>query len=462
MSSQEQTDVKRLPPRLGLVYALGQFGWSLLFGLLSNYLNWFYEPPADAGIALRIPGGVVAGFLTVLGIVAFGGRLFDAITDPLVAKLSDRSKHPLGRRIPFMRWSAIPAALFLVLVFVSPVPEQSALNLGFLVIALLGFYFAYTAYVTPYMSLLSELGQDDKHKLDLATYISLTWFLGFAVSSQAPLLWGLFEGSIDKNSAVILAMAILSGLGLVFMLIPAFALDERRWVRSRVSDEPLAKSLAATLGNRNFRVFLLSDLAYWFALTIFQTGMLYFITVLIGQSEQASSVVIPIAGVLSFVCYPLVNLLAKKTGKKPLLVVGFGLFVLVMIVTALAGPALSAVGFAPESQPYLIAVLFGLPLALFGILPNAIIADVADGDARVSGQSRQAMFFGTRTFVQKLGQSIGLLVFNSLLLLGKSAGDDTGIRVAAVVAAAVMLVSGLFFLLYREKEVLAQTSANAG
>lgn len=90
------------------LFAMGQFGWSLLSGLISNWLVYFYQPD-EASIAqgqtLFIPQGlVILGIFTVIGGITAFGRLFDAFTDPLIASLSDRCTSEQVRRIPFCRF----------------------------------------------------------------------------------------------------------------------------------------------------------------------------------------------------------------------------------------------------------------------------------------------------------------------------------------------------------------------
>src|SRR5690606_11965984 len=131
------------------------------------------------------------------------------------------------------------------------------------------------------------------------------WFLGLAVASQAPLIWGALESSMPKTQAVHMTLALLAFVALVFMLIPAFVLDEKRYSRGRPTDESAWTSLRQTFKNRNFRIFVISDFVYWLALTVFQTGIIYFVTVLLVQPEQTAGLILPISGVLSFVCYPL-------------------------------------------------------------------------------------------------------------------------------------------------------------
>ena len=101
------------------IYAIGQLGWSIISGLIASWLVYFYQPDVKAkseGMIALIPEGrVIFGVLTIIGLITFAGRIFDAVTDPLVGSWSDKCKSKLGRRIPFMRYSAIPLGLILFL-----------------------------------------------------------------------------------------------------------------------------------------------------------------------------------------------------------------------------------------------------------------------------------------------------------------------------------------------------------
>ena len=101
-------------------------------------------------------------------------------------------------------------------------------------------------------------------------------------------------------------------------------------------------------------------------------------------------------------------------------------------------------------------------MALLGIIPQSIVADVAEQDAIVSGEKREGMFFAARTFAMKLGQSLAMLAFTSLAVLGTSqdltsndlTASPTGLRIVAIVAI-VFCVSGAVILgFYNEKKVM--------
>lgn len=101
--------MKRLSKKQMWIFALGQLGWSMLGGIINAWLVTFYLPTktdiADNGATqFIVPGLIIGGFLTVLGLITALSRVFDAVTDPLIASMSDRSKNKRGRRIPFMQW----------------------------------------------------------------------------------------------------------------------------------------------------------------------------------------------------------------------------------------------------------------------------------------------------------------------------------------------------------------------
>ena len=79
---------------------------------------------------------VALALLACMGAITAFGRIFDAVTDPMIASLSDRCRSKDGRRIPFMRAAAVPFALACILTFWSPVNGESWINAGFLFLML--------------------------------------------------------------------------------------------------------------------------------------------------------------------------------------------------------------------------------------------------------------------------------------------------------------------------------------
>ncbi|MCC6109962.1 MAG: MFS transporter, partial [Denitrobacterium sp.] len=148
--------------RILWLFAIGQLGWSILSGIITNWLVYYYQPGESLlsqGQQIFITQGAVFLGLTVIGIITASGRIFDAFTDPWIASVSDRCTHRLGRRMPFLRFAPIPFGIATVLVFVSPVDGASWVNNVFLFAMVLCFYLGLTCYCTPFNALIPELGR---------------------------------------------------------------------------------------------------------------------------------------------------------------------------------------------------------------------------------------------------------------------------------------------------------------
>ena len=391
-------------------FAIGQFGWSLLSALITNWLVYFYQPDADsiaAGQTLFIPQGrVILGIATVIGGIAALGRVFDAVTDPMIANLSDRSTNPKGRRIPFMQKIAIPFALITALVFWAPVNAVSGVNCIWLLVTLLLFYLFMTTYCTPYNALISELGTTQDTRISISTYISVTFILGSAIGYAAPFIWGALEPSMGRVTAIRITFAILSVIGLIALLVPTFTINEKEYVHTVPSNDDAFTSLIKTFKNHDFRIFVGSDVLYFLGLTIFQTGLPFFITSLMKLPETFTT------------CYMPVNALAHRMNKKRLVLIGFTGLSIVYLITAVSG----LLGGSGLVFGIIIVCAAAFPMAILGILPQAIVADIAEADAVVTGENREGMFFAARTFAFKFGQSIAMLVFTAFASIGTETG----------------------------------------
>lgn len=439
------------------IFAVGQLGWSLLSGIIANWLVFFYQPSQeelDKGQLLFIPKGTFIG-LTAIGIITAFGRIFDAVTDPYIAGKSDSLKHKLGRRIPFMRFAAIPFGIVTVLMFVSPFGEKSMGNAVFLFIFAMMFYFCMTCYCTPYNALIPELGSTQNTRINLSTFISVTYFFGTAIAYLVPNIAGIFMNSLGYAASFRVTIAILAAVAVICMLVPAFLIDENLYADTTPSKSTAFKSLLATFRNKDFRVFVCSDILYWIGLTLFQTGLSFYITVLLGLGSGMTFPLFAIMTVVSLAFYPLVNIFSKKMGKKKLIAFAFLFFSFAFLVTAAAG----LIGIPAMVYGVIIAVLAAVPMAILGILPQAVVADISEADKLDTGESRQGMFYAARTFAFKLGQSLAMLMFTSIALINSdaekgSSGYGLGYRLTALLAAVLCLLGGLVFLRYNEKKVI--------
>ena len=464
--------MKRLSKKQMIIFALGQLGWSLLGGLVTTWLVTFYLPTSDdmavGAIQYIKPGLIILGILTLLGLITFICRLFDAVTDPLIASLSDRSNNKRGRRIPFMQIAAVPFAVLTVLIFCAPVDGTSWGNFVWILVTSVLFYGFMTLYCTPYNALISEFGKTQEDRMFISTAISLTYFFGLLLAyvpfAVAPMLRGAL-GFAWSYRVCFIALAVV---GLVAMLLPTFLLKERDFVDSKPDRTNAFKSLTATFKNKDFRVFVGSDIMYWIGLTLFQTGLPFFIKVMTKDTDGAS--VLYYMGamtLLSAAFYPFVTKFVKKFGKKKLVI--FAFFGLAL---AYASAAMIGRFWTLSIDPFTVitVIVAAFPMALLGIIPQSMVADVAEAEAKVTGENREGMFFAARTFAMKLGQSVAMLAFTSLALIGatnvdKSSNDiaptKIGMLIVAIVAIVFCVLGALILFFYNEKKVM-KTIAKEG
>ena len=435
-------------------FAAGQFGWAMLSGIISNWLVYFYQPDEAAisqGQTVFIPQGLaILGIITVIGGITALGRVFDAFTDPMIASLSDRCTSKNGRRIPFLKWASLPLALATVLVFWSPMNEKSWINAVFLLVMVLAYYLFITAYCTPYNALISELGHTQQERLNISTAISFTFIAGTAVAYLAPAIWGIFVPALGRVGAIRLTFTVMAAIAWLCMLVPVFCIREKEYVNTVPVQESAFHSLAATFRNGEFRKFVGSDIFYWIALTMFQTGLPFFVTSLLKLPETMTTLYFVGMTALSVLFYLPVNKLTPKFGKKRMLLFAFVMFSTAFFYTGFMGkiPFLSA-----AAQGFVLMVFAALPMAIFGILPQAMVADIAESDSVTTGSNREGMFFAARTFAFKLGQSLSMLIFTAVSTIGT--GTGTGYRVAAFGAALFCGIGAVLLVFYNENKINA-------
>ena len=462
---------KRLTKKQMIIFAIGQLGWSMLSGIISAWLVTFYLPK-ETGVTRFIYPYLIGGFITVLGIVTACSRIFDAVTDPLIASLSDRSKNPKGRRMPFMRWAAIPLSIATVMIFCAPLDRISGWNVvwisGFIVL----FYLFMTMYCTPYNALITEFGKTQEDRMFISTAISLTFFAGTLLAYTPFVFAGVLRNAgVDFYWSYRICFIVLAVIACVCMLIPTFLLNEKEYADSKPSEENVFKSLTSTFKNRDFRVFSGSDIMYWVGLTMFQTGLPFFVQVSMGFAETFVFVFLGGMTVLSAALYPFVTKLVKKFGKKKLVIAGFLGLALCYVITAVSSiDALKLDGGAMSWVfGVLIMLISALPMALLGIIPQSIVADVAEAESKTTNQNREGMFFAARTFAMKFGQSLAMVLFTTFAIIGTTQSENAseitpskfGLMIAAIVAAAFCVLGAVILLFYREKKIM-KTIAKEG
>ena len=458
--------MKRLSKHQMRIFAVGQLGWSTLSGIISAWFVTFYLPTQvdieSGAIQYIVPGLVIGGFLTVLGLITALSRVFDAITDPWIASLSDRSRNKRGRRIPFMQYAAVPLSAVTVLLFCAPVNMISAWNIVWISVFIVLFYLFMTMYCTPYNALISEFGKTQDDRMYISTAISLTFFAGTMLAYTPFVFAGMIRGSVGFAWSYRICFIVLAVISCICMLIPTFFLKEKEFVDTKPSNVNMLKSLSATFKNKSFRTFVGSDIMYWVGLTLFQTGLPFFVKVSMKLDESFTMYFLGGMTVLSACFYPFVSKLVKKFGKKKLVITGFLGLALAYVIAGLIG-IIGTTVIPGVVYGVLICVIAAFPMALLGIIPQSIVADVAEADGYETGENREGMFFAARTFAMKFGQSLAMLVFTSLAIIGttqNASSNDitasvTGMILVGFVAVAFCTLGAVILGFYNEKKIMS-------
>jgi len=440
----------KFPFRLQIAYTCGMLGWSVLVNIIGVMLPYFYLPPSNSGLIELIPSVIIFGVFNLLAIITSAGRLFDAFFDPFIGQLSDRTQSKLGRRIPFMLISVIPAIVFCCLVFHPFTRSISSANAWWLTLTLLLFFVSATTYIIPYNALLPELAASSEEKIHLSTYQQIGFVLGIVISAAINNVADLFQNVFQvtqRMDALQYSIWSLSALGGIFMFIPAIFINEKKYCDSQPSTLPLVHAIRQAFSNKNFRYYVSADFSYYMSLYIITSGLLYFLTVLCGLPGSMGIFLMATMVIISLLFYPLIIYLAKKYGKKRIVLISFlmlsGIFIFIFF--------LGKMPVSPTVQIYSLIILTGFPLASLGILPPAILAEIAQEDAIATGENKEGLFFAVKYFAVKLGQTFGISLFAMLTLYGKDPGNDFGLRLNGVFGAGLCILAAMSFSKFKEK-----------
>lgn len=438
----------------GKIFALcmGDFSRGLIGGIITTYLLTFFIPTNSN---TTLPQFFLNAAL-IMALIRGMGTVVDAITDPWVANLSDNCKSKLGRRIPFMRYAAIPYGLFCLLVFFPPVQGASLVNAVWVGLMLILYYLASTFYNIPYSALQAEIVAEPEKRVFLYTIVSLFYVVSSALVFCTSMAKGMLMSSgVPEIWALRIPFIVFCAIGAITALIPALVIKEQDYVSPKPYHQSVGQALKATFSYPNFTVITIGYLVMWIAFTFFNTAEVYYITNLLALDDAWVTYVTVISIGVGVATYPLVNILAKKVGKKPMLLAACITYVVLYCAIYNYRFVVAAIGAKPFA--ILIGLIIAMPIAITNIIPASIFADLAQYDSIVSGENRAGMFFAARNFANKLCQSVVVIV--CALLLGKGAdgtgaATSRGVQLTALVAMVFVAASVVIYCFYNDKEIM--------
>ena len=367
--------------------------------------------------------GLPAAFVGTMFLLA---RTADAIIDPAMGYLADRTNSRWGKFRPWMLWLALPFGISCLLTYA--VPESLTLT-GKMVFATITYTFMmlmYTAINIPYCSMGAVITPNNEDRISLQSYRFFLATLGGAMSTFFMMPLAQYLGGDDKLSGYRWAMAIMASAAVVMFWI-CFA-NTRERIKAPATHNNYLGELRDLLRNDQWRVvsvLVITNIGFG---VIRLRAMMYFVTYYLGSASYfmwmlGAHILGKAAG----------SALAKRLTRNFSKVQMFG------YCAVLAGVLSIALFFAPKSVYVLVPLTFVVSTLYQATttLMWVMMADVADYGEWLQGKRMDGVIFSTFLAVLKLGMAIsGAIVGWTLGLSGyvANAPEQTSVAMYCIVA----------------------------
>lgn len=372
---------EKLSVRTKLGFGVADLGGNLFFTAMGFWsMNYLTDtvgiPAALAGMAVMV------------------AKMWDAVTDPMMGYISDRTRTRMGRRRPYLILGAVPLMLASWLFFTAPPPGSPALLTAWAVAALCLLNTAYTVVNIPYGSLTPELTKDYNERTSLNGYRFSFAVVGTILGAALVLpIVGLFPDRRAGFSAVGLSFGLVMAAS---ALVTGFSVRERPHDGDR--PEGFFRTYGVVFANRPY-LFLLFAYAFNLAGLTFLQGILVYYMKYIYHDEALTTTAMVLLLVVAMVCIPVSVLVSKRIGKKKTYLICFSILVAVCMSIFLFGHTLG-----PGFTLAMMAV-GGVGIGFGYVPPFAMLPDAIEVEARRTGKRREGAYYGIWTFMAKMGQS---------------------------------------------------------
>ncbi len=450
----------RLPLLNKLLFSSDHIGLQAIGYFRQQWVLFFLAPPAVEGMA-RVPDVHLLGYeidaRVLAGILIFSGRFIDAFTDPLIGWWSDRTRSRWGRRIPFIMFSTPFYAGFGALIWFLPEPGSSWWNAVYFVLMLELFFTAATMSSGALEALVPELTRTARDRMQVVSFIFL-----FAVGGAG---LGLVMGGYIKDALGFqVAGSIFAVVALVVRYISLSAIWNHAPRDITPASVPFWHGLRDTLRNSQFVAFLPTFVMFTTGVGVLQGWIPFFaVGVLQQERDGAASSWLSTSVIGGAIVFGLVIWILFSAGA----VSKRRIYGICLIACGVLYPLLSLVGIVVAEhlvlQGLVLVFIAGMPMAAVFLLPKGLTADIADYDALLRDERREAMFYSTQNFFEKVTYALPPLLLSLILQLGDSAENPLGIRLAPVMAGALVLLGFTLWPRYRLPDTInRETVTQAG
>jgi GPH family glycoside/pentoside/hexuronide:cation symporter len=375
-------------------------------------------------LGITIPGEAVAGVIAFYIVdiknlpVAwystfwFFYTIYNALNNPALGFLSDRTRSRWGRRLPYILFGGLPYALAFALLFTAPFdgksdPRGLLLYFGTAIVIWEGLY---TALATGYYGLLPEMFGSYEERTDVAAKMNIFQIIGLFIGAALPPMLANLMGW--SNMAMLFA-----GISVIAIYAGYPAMFERKELLTDTSF-PFLDALKYTFANRSYLTAAGAQTMRFFATGAMQTGILFYLKYSLKVDEGLATVILGMAFLIAMLSlYPWRNWVANKLDSRRTL----------MIANAIMMLGIIPMGFAPNIYfTYATAVIVGIGLGGLVLIGDVIMTEVVDEDEVKTGHQRAGMYFGMSGFLITLS---GLLVSSAFGLIMPAFGYDTLLEV---------------------------------
>ena len=392
------SEQRRVPILKKTAYAAPAFALAVVGIPVYVYLPKFYTD-------------VVGIHISILGLLILGVRLFDAITDPLIGLVSDRTRTRFGRRRPYMALGSVVLAATIFLLF-NPLEGNAGFETLWFGILIFCLFLFWTIVTVPYESLGPEISFDYHERTVLFGMRDGALIAGTLVAASSPYivskLLDLPDDPEGERAKFFWISVIYCPLVIALCWWCVLSIKERFGPAGnhRVN---WGEGLRQVLRNRPFIILLVSYTVAAFGSNLPATLILYYVQYVLGSVNADLFLVLYfVTGILFLPGWIRV---AKNIGKK---------YAWITSMAVNTGAFIGVFFLGPEDDwiygilVFLSGIGFGATLAI----PSAMQADVIDYDELLTGERREGQYIGLWSIAKKLAAALGVGI--SLSLLGIS------------------------------------------
>lgn len=379
--------------KIRIGYGIGDYAICLYWSGVSLYLLYFYTDVV--GITPQM-----AGLIYAIGIA------WDAITDPFMGYMAERTRTKMGSYRPYIYYGSIPLALsFVVLLWVPPF--EGMLLLSFLIVVNLIHRTCFTIVSVPYSSLTARITDDSDERTKLTTARMLAASFGtFSISALAFPIVLYFGGGEEALGFVYLGL--IAGLVAVIILsITVYFVEERSFEFTKAELPNFSKVFKSVSNNYPFWIVFSAILILISTYLMFNNNLIYFSKYALGFHEYQGLILGVLSGT-NLLAIPIWAFLAIKIGKKntwmismAFLFVGFLIFYFYPI--------------SELNELLYILGCIGFANGATGVLFWSMLPDTIEYGEWKTGIRTESSLYGFMTFAQKGAIAIAIAILGTVL-----------------------------------------------